>query len=68
MIELEALKQQLALLGHTLPDDQIKAILQEMSIEVSEAAGKNRLNGIYLETLSVDLDAHGHPRVRLSLS
>jgi hypothetical protein len=42
MIQLEALKAQLALLGHTLPDDQIMAILGEMRIDVADASGERR--------------------------
>lgn len=34
MIQLEALKEQLRLLGHDLPDAQITAILAEMNVEV----------------------------------
>ena len=34
MIDLGALKEQLKLLGHNLPDDQIKNILKDMNIEV----------------------------------
>ncbi len=33
MIELDALKEQLRLLGHDLPDDQICAILKDMNID-----------------------------------
>lgn len=33
MIDLKALKEQLRLLGHDLPDEQVVAILKEMSID-----------------------------------
>ena len=36
MIELEALKEQLRLLGHSLPDDQIANILRDMNIDFSD--------------------------------
>lgn len=40
MIDLNSLKEQLKLLGHALPDDQILSILKEMNIEVAAAEGK----------------------------
>lgn len=36
MIDLTALKEQLRLLGHQLPDEQIKAILADMNIDVDD--------------------------------
>ncbi|KAG2425813.1 hypothetical protein HXX76_013438 [Chlamydomonas incerta] len=39
MIELAALKQQLQLLGHNLPDSQIVAILQDMNIDFADLDG-----------------------------
>eukprot|EP00983_Pelagomonas_calceolata_P029231 916316-Pelagomonas_calceolata.AAC.1 len=37
MIDFQALKQQLELLGHRLPDEQIKAILADMHVEVADS-------------------------------
>lgn len=34
MIELDALKEQLRLLGHDLPDEQIMGILRDMNIDL----------------------------------
>ncbi len=39
MIDLAALKEQLKLLGHNLPDDQVIAILKEMNIDFDTDAG-----------------------------
>jgi len=38
MIDFQALKQQLKLLGHHLPDDQIRSILADMKVDVCERA------------------------------
>jgi hypothetical protein len=46
MIELDALKQQLALLGHDLPDDQIQSILKEMHIDFGEGVGRGGRVGL----------------------
>ncbi len=36
MIDLAALKTQLAMLGHNLPDSQIVSILQDMNIDFAD--------------------------------
>eukprot|EP00955_Chlamydomonas_euryale_P103876 365530-Chlamydomonas_euryale.AAC.13 len=45
MIELDALREQLRLLGHDLPDDQIVTILEEMNIDFSADAAGERQEG-----------------------
>ncbi|KXZ51672.1 hypothetical protein GPECTOR_11g124 [Gonium pectorale] len=40
MIDLQALKAQLKLLGHNLPDSQVVAILKEMNIDFEGTAGE----------------------------
>ncbi len=39
MIQLDALKEQLRLLGHSLPDDQIFGILADMGIALDAGGG-----------------------------
>lgn len=52
MIELTALREQLKLLGHNLPEDQIVGILKEMNIDFDDdgadattATGKSYVSG-----------------------
>lgn len=55
MIDLQQLKEQLKLLGHNLPEDQIKDILQEMNIEYAGEGAQGEWSGPELGRAPVSL-------------